>query len=452
MMSLPPGPRAWPVIGHLASMARDPLKFLSALASAHGDVVSFKLGTQRCVFVNDPALIELVLRDKRFVRSPLTRRGLTALLGPGVLSLEGEEHKRHRRLMQPAFHRKRLDQYVSIMAEKTYQSLATWHTDEALDMRLQMKRLTFAIVVTCLFNAGDETDSSVVDAVVQRVLPKLLTTVTLSRVLSLELALRLMARTRRDVAALHALVRGFARQRRAEQTDHGDLLSMLLATRDDNGSALSDDEIAAEYLTILLAGHDTTTSTLSWAWYLLTLDTDTQERLAREVRTVCGDRPVRAEDLPRLELTNRVVQETLRMYPAAWMGERVSEEPVELGDFTIPAGTPVMYSPWVIQRDARFFSDPERFDPDRFRKERLAGVPHGAFVPWGGGAHICIGNTLAITEAQVILAAMAQRFAFRCAQPISGKPKPEMTLSIAEPFMVTATPRPALTTEVRLHA
>jgi cytochrome P450 len=433
------------VIGHLASMARDPLRFLSELAQTHGDVVSFKLGTQRCVLVNDPSLIEFILRDKRFTRAQLTQRGLNALLGPGLLSLEGDEHKRHRRLMQPAFHRKRLDRYVSIMAQKAYQSLTRWESGEALDMRTEMKRLTFAIVITCLFNAGDDhTDSSVIDQVLQRVLPKLLTTVTLSRVLSLGVALRLAARTRREITELHALVRGFAEQRRAEPSDHGDLLSMLLATRDETGSRLSDDEIAAEYLTILLAGHDTTTSTLSWAWYLLTENPKIQEQLAHEVQSVCGDRPVRAEDLPKLELASRVMLETMRLYPAAWMAERVSEEAVELGAFTIPAGTPLMYSPWVIQRDARYFSEPERFDPDRFRKERFSSVPHGAFVPFGGGAHICIGNTLAITEAQVILAAMAQRFTFRCTRPISGKPKPDMTLSIAEPFLVQATPRAAV--------
>jgi len=209
---------------------------------------------------------------------------------------------------------------------------------------------------------------------------------------------------------------------------------MLLLARDEDGSALSDEDVAAEALTILMAGHDTTAHTVTWALYLLTEHPELQEALAEEVRAVVGERPVQSEDLPRLGLAERVMSETLRLYPAGWWADRVCAAPRELGGFTVPASTIVVFSVYVMQRDARFFDDPLRFDPDRFLPERAAAQVPGAYLPFGAGVHVCIGNTFAQMEGRLILAAVAQRFRFARVDARPVRPRPLITLGMADAF------------------
>jgi cytochrome P450 len=438
------------VLGNVLALRRDPLRFLTGLARDYGDVVSFRVGMQRAVLINQPALIDRIVRDRRFVRSAQTRRGLSSLLGNGLLSLEGAPHLRHRRLMQPAFHRERIRRYVAIMADETYRVLERWRGGEVRELREEMMRLTFSIVARSLFNTDTTSDADNVHAALKRALPAVLNSTMLSRVSPVPLPPLYGRSTRAAIGELHDLVRAIVQRRRREGDDRGDLLSMLLATRDEDGSALSDEEVCAETLTILLAGHDTTAHTLTWAWYLLTMHPTIQEALATEVRAVVGERAVTDEDLPRLQLADRVVRETLRLYPAAWWADRIWDEPTELGGFAIPANTLVVFSTYVTQRDGRYFPDPERFDPDRFLPERAAKMADGAYLPFGAGVHVCIGNTFALMEARLILAAIAQRFVVRATQAGAVRPKPLVTLGMERPFPVELTSRPHANTNEAL--
>ncbi|HEX5657495.1 MAG TPA: cytochrome P450, partial [Polyangiales bacterium] len=248
-------------------------------------------------------------------------------------------------------------------------------------------------------------------------------------------------RARQAVAELQALVHEIVADRRVCGEDRGDLLSMLISARDEDGSALSDDDICAETLTMLLAGHDTTAHTLTWAWHLLTQNPSWLDAVTQEVRAALGERDVTFEDLPQLTLVDRVVRETLRLYPPAWYADRVSAQDTELGGYRIPAGTAVVWSTWVTHRDARWFAEPERFDPDRFTPERAARIPEGAYMPFGAGVHMCIGNTFALTEARVILTAMVQSFAIRATPRQPVRPRPMVTLGMQHPFVVVPTRR-----------
>lgn len=440
---VPSGPPALPLLGNVVGLLHDPLAFLSGLARQHGDIATFHLGRAPAVFINHPALIDRVIRDRDFQRGEHTRRGLASLLGQGLLSLEGAPHLRHRRLMQPAFHRERIERYVSIMAEETYAALAPWRDGQILDLREHCMRLTFAIVARCLVNADTKRAATRVDHILQRVLPRVTSSTMLSRIAPFPLPPLYGARTRRSIRELHALVTGLIRERREQGGDRGDLLSMLLASRDEDGSALSDDDIRAEALTILLAGHDTTAHTLSWATYLLTQHPEIQQALADEVLGVAGDRPLVASDLARLPLVDRVIRETLRLYPPAWWADRACDRPVELGGYDIPANTVVVFSAYVTQRDPRFFAQPDRFDPDRFTPERSEAIPAGAYLPFGAGVHTCIGNTFAVAEARMILAATAQRFSLRAVHPERVRPRALVTLGMAEPFPVLLSARSA---------
>ena len=419
-------------------MLRDPLQCFTKLARQYGDVVAFWIGAERAILLSDPALIDRVVRDRQFLRSDETRRGLSSLLGHGLLSLEGSTHMRHRRLMQPAFHRNRIERYVSIMADETYRSLNVWERPEPRDLREEMMRLTFSIVARCLFNTETQHVAARVDAILKNVIPAVNLATMLTRLIPLPLPPLLTPRTQRGIAELHGLVKGLIAERRAEQTDRGDLLSMLLATKDEDGSALTDEEICAEALTILLAGHDTTAHALTWAWYLLSSHPDVQQAAADEVCSVAPDRPLTFADLPKLQLIDRIVRETLRLYPPAWWADRVSDQACELGGYDIPAGTLVVFSAYVFQRDPRVFKRPDDFDPNRFRPETADHIPDGAYLPFGAGVHACIGNTFALTEAKLILGAMAQRFNVRAVHPEAVRPRALITLGMADPFPVVA--------------
>ena len=443
---VPPGPSAFPLLGHVVGLLRDPLAFLTQLTREYGDVATFYLGRTPAVFINHPALIERVIRDRDFERGEHTRRGLAVLLGQGLLSLEGAPHLRHRRLMQPAFHRERIERYVSIMADETYATISRWRDGELLDLREQCMRLTFAIVARCLVNADTQRAATRVDAILQRVLPPVTNSTMLSRIAPFHLPPLFGPGTHRSIRELHELVDGMVRERRSEGGDRGDLLSMLLASRDEDGSALSDDDVRAEALTILLAGHDTTAHTLNWAGYLLATHPEIQQAVANEVRTVAGDRRLTSADLMRLTLVDRVIRETLRLYPPAWWADRACSSAVELGGFEVPANRVVVFSAYVTQRDPRNFAQPDRFDPDRFSPERAAAIPDGAYVPFGAGVHTCIGNTFAMAEARMILAALAQRFALRALHPERVRPRALVTLGMAEPFPVVLTARGVLDT------
>ena len=427
-----PGPRGLPLLGHLPHLTHDALGFLSRLARDYGDVSCFRIGTRPFVLINHPTLIERVIRDRDFERSQETRRALATFLGPGLLSLEGSPHMRQRRLMQPAFHRERIRRYVELMAEETYAALDSLSSGSVHDIRALMMRLTFSIVSRTLFSADTRADAAQVGAALQQVTPAVLLRSRLSAMLPFDFPH--LPSTRANIARLSRLVREIVARRRREGGDRGDLLSMLLLARDEDGSALSDEDVAAEALTILMAGHDTTSHTMTWALYLLSEHPELQEAVAEEVRSVAGDRPLASEDLPRLGLAERVMHETLRLYPAAWWADRICAAPRELGGYTLPASTHVVFSVYVMQRDARFFDEPLRFDPDRFSPERAGSLVPGAYLPFGAGVHMCIGNTFALMEGRLILAAMAQRFRFARTDARPVRPRPVITLSMADPF------------------
>jgi cytochrome P450 len=441
----PPGPRGLPLLGHLPWLLSDAPRFLTQAARTYGDVVSIRVGRNRAVLINDPTLIDRVVRDRTMFRTEPTRRAMASFLGYGLLSLEAAPHMRHRRLMQPAFHKQRIARYGEIMARETERALAEFRSGQRRDMRADMTALTLAIVSKSLFNTDARDDAREVGEALERIMPWVVRGARLAGILPPDRPLPYPKATREAIATLQRLVQKLVAERRAAGEDRGDLLSMLLATRDEDGSALSEEEVCAEALTILLAGHETTALALSWAWYLLTKHPEQQELLAAEVTRELGGRPVTADDLPRLPYALQVVRETLRLYPTAWIGDRVAAEEMELGGYRIPRNTGVIFSVFVTHRDARFFPDPERFDPQRFTPERMAQMPNGAYLPFGAGVHTCIGNAFALMEAQLILASMAARFRFTAVPNQRIRLKPVVTLSMSGSFEVEveARTRPA---------
>lgn len=441
MLPRAPGPKPLPLLGHLPWLLRDAPGFLAELSRRYGDVVAFRGGMRSSVFINHPQLIARLVRDRTCLRSSETRRALSSFLGSGLLSMEGSPHLRHRRLMAPAFHRERLRAYGELMIAESYAELERWKSGETRELTGDMMRLTFAIVSKALFSADTRDDARDVGAAMQELAPWVVRGAQLAGLFPEWVPILYPPRARAAIVRLKRVVTGIVARRRAQAEDRGDLLSMLLAARDEDGSGLSDEDVCAEALTLLLAGHETTANTLNWAWYLLMQHPEVEDTLAEELRRVVGDRPLRLDDLPQLGFVEQVINETLRLYPTAWVGDRVPQQEIELGGFAVPAGTKVVFSVYVTQRDARFFPDPERFDPGRFSAARLPSIPEGAFLPFGAGVHMCIGNAFAAMEARVILATMAQRFALHRQPGARAQQAHRIVLNLDGPFLVQARAR-----------
>ena len=406
----------------------NPMRYLAGLTERYGDVAALRLGMRPAVFVNHPELLETLLRDRFCPRSDESRGAFRSFLGDGLLCIEGAHHLKHRRLMAPAFHRERIRTYGMQMCSDAYEEIERWSVGERRNLHDDMIRLTFAVVSRALFSANTREDADEVAEALAAIMPWVMMGAIMAGVAP-GLPIYYPKKARRSIARLHEVVRRIVARRRQEGGDRGDLMSMLLATRDADGGSLSDEDICSEVLTLLLAGHDTAAATLTWAWHFLTQDQGIQERVGREVQRVLGDRPITVDDLPNLPLVEQVINETLRLYPVIWVGDRVPQRDMELGEYCIPAKTRVLFSPYVTQRDARFFPDPDRFDPGRFSPERIGTIPAGAYFPFGAGVHMCIGNAFALMETRIVLAAMAQRFAITAVKTRSPRPDPGIVMN-----------------------
>jgi cytochrome P450 len=434
-LSTPDGARAKrsgsPLFDMLA-FRRDPLRFLTRLAREHGDIVSFRLGPQRALLLNHPELIKdaLVTRADYFHKGRALQRS-KRLLGEGLLTSEGEHHRRQRRLAQPAFHRKRIESYGAVMVEYAARDSARWRAGETLDMTHEMMHLTLAIVGKTLFDADVESEADEIGGALTELL-ELFQMLLLPYSEYLErLPLPANRRFTRARAKLDAVIYRIINERRASGADRGDLLSMLLLAQDEEGASggMTDEQIRDEALTIFLAGHETTANALAWTWYLLAQNPDAEARLHAELDAVLvGGRLPTVADLPQLSYTEMVLAESMRLYPPAWTIGRLAVREYAVGEHVAPEGTLVLLSQYVMHRDPRFFPDPLRFDPERFAPEAKEARPPYAYFPFGGGARRCIGEGFAWMEGTLIIAAIARRWRMRLVPEHPVITHPRMTL------------------------
>lgn len=398
-------------LGGTLSYLRDPLVFLKDSARRGGDFAKLDLLGIEAILVSNPDDIERVLiTEHRKVTKDRFTKDLSRFLGQGLLTSEGDFWRRQRRLAQPAFHRERIAAYARAMAEATEERISNWEPGAVFDIHDEMMHLTRDIVCRTLFGkvAGPEMAavSGALEVVLNRYAEPLFLLVPSLDKLPLPLSLRY----RQGVETLDRVVYGLIKERRASGRDTGDLLSMLLAAQDEDGSRMSDKQVRDEVMTIFLAGHETTAIALSWTFYLLSHNPDSCRSLGEEARSVLGDRQATIEDLPRLSFTDGVVSEAMRLYPPAWVIGREVIEPFELRGQRLDKGVQIWMSQWVVHRDPRTFDEPDAFRPSRWQNGLAKKLPKFAYFPFGGGPRLCIGNTFAIIEANLILAMIAARF------------------------------------------
>lgn len=427
---LPPGPKGNLILGVMPEFNRDTLGFIERCRD-YGDVVGMRFLYLTVYFLYHPDDIEYVVSTnaKNFIkarnfRSPFFQR----LVGNGLLTSEHEEWKRQRRLAQPAFHRQRINSYGEVMVEYAERMISKWSSGEERDIHREMMRLTLEIVVKTLFNADVSADADTVGRVLSQIVKPFASQATLKWIMDNRLPTAAHRKFNRDAQEIDAIVYRIIAERRESDRDQGDLLSMLLQAQDEDGSQMSDKQLRDEVMTLFLAGHETTALTLSWAWYLLAYNPETERKFHEELDDVLGGRLPTMEDLPRLKYCERIAKESMRLYPPAYGLGRESIEECEIGGFRMPAKTQVFMFQWVTQRDPRFFDEPERFNPDRWTEEFSNSLPKYAYFPFGGGPRFCIGNSFAMMEIVLVLATIGRRFRLTLAPDQSVTLLPAMSL------------------------
>ncbi|MFC5722273.1 cytochrome P450 [Streptomyces gamaensis] len=406
-----------PVLGHGLSLLRDPLGFVSALP-AHGDLVRIRVGSREVVVVCHPALTRHVLLDDRVYDKggPMFDR-LREVAGNGLATCPYALHRRQRRLCQPAFAPGRLPGYGAVIAARARAAVGSWHDGQIIDVNREMMALTLRITVEAMFATGfaPEAVERVLDDTVtyfRGVLRRMITPAFADRIPTPANRRyhRARARLRRAVGDI-IVARSAGGADGADGADHGDLLSSLLSAVDpdscDGHPVLSEAELTDEVLTFLLAGTETTSSTLAWALHLLSGDPETDDELHAEAGRVWAGSSVAFSCLPSLETATRVVCETLRLYPPAWLFTRVVTADTELGGVPLTAGTTVAVSPYLIHRRPDLYKNADAFDPGRW----CAAPPdRTSYLPFGAGARKCIGDRLGMAASVLILAAVAARW------------------------------------------
>lgn len=442
--ALPPGPEGLPVVGNTLQFRRDQLAFVRGAQRSFGNVATIYLGKFPLVLFFRPEHVRYFLVDN--ARNFTNREfawNLRSLLGDGLLTIDGEFHRQQRRLVQPAFHKKRVESYAGVMVQHTREMLDEWQPGAEVDIAREMQTLTLRIVAKTLFDVDLKTESRGLGQAFSDVIENPLDMPFSLRGLPINLPFTPYGKHMAGRARLDAYVYELIERRRADGRDTGDVLSMLLSAQDE-GVTMTDLQVRDQTMTLFAAGHETTANALAWTFYLLSENPQARAKLHEELARVLAGREPSVDDLSNLPYLEWVVNESLRMYPPAWTQGRRAREAFDLAGYTFPAGTMVMFSQWVLHRLPDIWGDPDTFRPERWDPERGEKVPQGAYFPFGAGPRMCIGAPFAQLEARLLLATILQRFE---PQVVPGYPVvtgPRITLRPKHGIRVTLEPAPAM--------
>jgi cytochrome P450 len=397
---------------------RNPLGLLRDGFRDHGDVVRLRFGTTRALFLAYPDHIRHVLHDndRNYDKHNVDYAMLRRLLGNGLLTSDGAFWNRQRRLIAPMFHRQRVDGFCNLMVNSTLEMLERWdalaQSGEPFDVVAEMTRLTLAIVAKALFSADVSDEAEAIGAALTEVNRQLGEFSLLDMFWMIPTPRK--RRFRAAVQTLDEVVGKIIDARSRAAARNEDLLSMLLeAIDEESNKGMTPQQVRDEVLTLLLAGHETTANALAWTWYLLAQNPEAENKLHDEIASALGGRAPSALDLPQLRYTRMVVEESMRLYPPAWAISRNAIGKDEIGGYPVRPRTNIIICSFVTHRHPSYWEEPERFDPERFSSERSQRRADFAYLPFGGGPRICIGNTFAMTEAQLVVATIAQRYRLR---------------------------------------
>lgn len=395
----------------------DPLAAMLNLYRKHGDTYTIKVNDVSMLVISRPEHLHAVLvehADAFHKDADYTdpNQGLARFVGQGLITSDGALWKRQRKLVAPALHARRIMAYAETMTEYSDAMVNTWQSGQKLDIAHEMMTLTIRIVAKSLFDVDMNGELA---APIFKAMEELQAMQGAISILPSWIPTPAELRRRKSLREMDALIYQIIADRQASGADTGDLLSMLVAARDEDGQPMDTRQIRDEAVTLFLAGHETTANALNWTLTLLSENPAIESKLHEELDRVLAGRLPTLADLEHLPYTERVIKESMRLYPPAWSVGRVAIRDVQIGEYFIPAGMRVSIPTYITHHNPEFWADPERFDPDRFSPERESSIPKYAYLPFGGGPRVCIGNHFAMMEAKLILATIASRYTLRLA-------------------------------------
>ncbi len=418
-----------PLIGSMTAFQKDRLSLFRRVSATYGDIARMNFGPFRVIFINAPDLVQQVLVEHNddFDKGVAIHRAFTPVIGNGLINNEGASWRTQRKLMAPPFQHRNVARYGETMVQYTEQLQAGWRDNSTIDVDHAMTALTMSIVGKTLFDTDVLNESDELGSAITMALQYM--QYTLDHIFPIPLSIP-TARNRRTHQALalidqrmHAMIADH------RSGDKGDLLSLLLQARYDDGSAMSDQQIRNEALTVFMAGHETTANTLAWGFYLLATHPQIYAKLQEEADRVLAGRPATVADLPNLPYSLQVFKESMRLYPPAYSIGRAALRPVDLGPYHVKKNDIIMVSSYTIHRRPEFFGPtPDEFNPDHFLPENEKRLPRYAYLPFGAGPRICIGNQFALMEGQLLLTTLAQHVTFELVPGQQIVPQPVFTL------------------------
>ncbi|MFN8372251.1 MAG: cytochrome P450 [Anaerolineae bacterium] len=409
----PPGPKFSLIDTVVRQMAGKPgiatLQDMMNLLRPYNGITYYKIGPFHIYILWDPDLVHeaVVEQAPNFGKGYIVQRSFGRLMGNGLFTSDGDFWKRQRKLMQPVFHSKRIETYAQTMVEHTQRMLNEWNAG-TLEISQEMMKLTLSIVSKVLFNADVSNDTHSVSSAMAALVDNLISQSGGIVKLPAWIPTPTNVRETKAINTLDEIIHRIIAQRRASGEDTGDLMSMLLMARDEDGSVMSDKQLRDESVTLFIAGHETTAVTLTWAWYLLSQHPEVEAKLHAELEQVLGGRAPTVHD--QLPYTDSIIKETMRLYPPVPLIPRTVMEDTVVGGYRFVKNGGVLLAAYAAHRNERYFPEAERFLPERWEGDFEKQIPRYAYFPFGGGPRICIGNQFALMEARLLLATIAQRY------------------------------------------
>ncbi len=430
---LPPKVKAAPFFGPLKELNNDFAQFLLDSTHEYGDSYTFTVANQRVFFFNHPDTIRDILQNwETFRKAPIHKEarhsGLGYFLGAGILSNDGDFWKSQRKLIQPSFHTQYIRNYADTMVHYTQQLLNQWEVGAVREIEHDMMQLTLNIATKSLFNVEVDYYDDLADAItgMQHESVKILKSpMKLPHWMPTLQNMKIKKLNRVVDEIIYDIIE---KRQKSGDFEHGDLLSMLMQAKDEQGNGMSKQQLRDEVITLFVAGHETTALTLSWLFYLLAQNPQVQRRLYDEIDSTIGKRTITLDDLRNLPYLKMVIDETLRLYPVGWLFVRFAAQDTRVGDYDIKQGDLILMSPYVLHRDPRLFANPEQFDPERFNEENRKSIGKYAYLPFGGGPRVCIGNNFAMMEMQIAVATIAQHYTLELMPNQQIEPEPLVTM------------------------
>lgn len=427
----PPGPKGYPIVGSLLELQKDPIKFLEETAKDYPDIAKVKLGPVNFVVIQKPEYTQHVLQ-KNYSNycKPFTTKQLTFVLGNGLLTNDGSFWLKQRRLIQPVFHRRSLEEFVQTMVNSTDESIKALHAygNKEVPVHHEMTRLTMDIIGKTMLSADAGSDFPKISGAIDYLIEALITRIKSYVKLPYWMPTRkhLLMKKYRDT--IGAYINSVIQERQKSGKSYNDLLGMLMAVEDaDTGEKMDEKQLRDEIITIYIAGHETTANALTYSLFLLAKNPEYLDKLRQELAEQIGTEEPSFENLRKLPLLAATVNESLRLYPPAWIFERAAIEDDNVDGFLIKKGDIVSFPPWVIHHNPKFWPNPLIFKPERFLGKTVKDYGY-TFLPFGGGPRICIGNNFALTEMQVVLAKLVREFNLEIDNSYELKLNPTITL------------------------